>query len=230
MQLLLFFRNTVRRGGLTLFIVASLVLFSVGLSVLLGVRILGSYSPTEIAGVSIAGIVVLSVLSLWEQRASSVRAFVRKRWRSSRPGIRILCLFIFFPVFSVYFLTGDEVRAVPATLEVGVIAVAAALGGLLLNAGLNLGGEKGREFILVAQKFIAVVILMLIFLPTFHLVDIAGGIDGKFVRTRQFDCLGPRSDVLDFGGFVYGRRGPVRHCSRRFGICDIRSRRDSRHI
>ena len=230
MQLLLFFRNTVRRGGLTLFIVASLVLFSVGLSVLLGVRILGSYSPTEIAGVSIAGIVVLSVLSLWEQRASSVRAFVRKRWRSSRPGIRILCLFIFFPVFSVYFLTGDEVRAVPATLEVGVIAVAAALGGLLLNAGLNLGGEKGREFILVAQKFIAVVILMLIFLPTFHLVDIAGGIDVSSFEPGNSTAWGRGVMFWDFGGFVYGRRGPVRHCSRRFGICDIRSRRDSRHI
>ena len=77
-------------------------------------------------------------------------------------------------MFSIYFLTGGEVRSVPATLEVGVIAVAAALGGLVLNAGLNLGGEKGREFILVAQKFIAVVILMLIFLPTLHIVDLAG--------------------------------------------------------
>ena len=80
-------------------------------------------------------------------------------------------------MFSIYFLTGGEVRSVPATLEVGVIAVAAALGGLVLNAGLNLGGEKGREFILVAQKFIAVVILMLIFLPTLHIVDLAGDID-----------------------------------------------------
>lgn len=47
----------------------------------------------------------------------------------------------------------------------------------MLNAGLNLGGEKGREFILVAQKLIAVVILMLVFLPTMHFVDLAGSID-----------------------------------------------------
>ena len=80
-------------------------------------------------------------------------------------------------MFSIYFLTGGEIKSAPATLEVGIIAVAAALGGLVLNAGLNLGGQKRREFILVAQKFIAVVILMLIFLPAFHFVTIAGGID-----------------------------------------------------
>ena len=176
-QLPSFLRNGVQRWGLTLFVVAPLVLFGLGLAVLSVVRILGRHSLTEIAGVSIVGIVVLSVLSLWERWASSLRAFMGKRWRSSQPGVRILCLFTFFPVFSIYFLTGGEVRSVPATLEVGVIAVAAALGGLVLNAGLNLGGEKGREFILVAQKFIAVVILMLIFLPTLHLVDLAGDID-----------------------------------------------------
>ena len=177
MQLPSFLRNAVQRWGIMLLVVAPLVLFGLGLAVLSVVRILGRHSLTEIVGVSIVGIVVMSVLSLWERWASRLRALIGKWWRSSQAEVRILCLFTFFPVFSIYFLTGGEVGSVPATLEVGVIAVAAALGGLVLNAGLNLGGDKGREFILVAQKFIAVVILMLIFLPTSHLVDLAGNID-----------------------------------------------------
>ena len=189
MQLQPFFRHTVQRWGLTLFIVASLVL-GVGLAVLIGVRILGSYSPTEIAGVSIAGIVVLSVVSLWERRAFGLRAFVHKRWRSSRPVVRIFCLGIFFPMFSIYFLTDGEVKSTPATLEVGVIAVAAALGGLVLNAGLNLEGEQKREFIHVAQKFIAVVILMLVFLSALHLIDLAGGIDVSSFEPGNLNAWG----------------------------------------
>ena len=62
-------------------------------------------------------------------------------------------------------------------LDVGVVAVAAALGGLVLNAGLNLTGTKRKETVQVAQKFIAVVILMVIFLPALHFVDLMDGID-----------------------------------------------------
>ena len=170
-------RKAMQRWALTLFVVTLLILLGLPLAVLSIARVLGEHSLPEIAGVSIVAIIVLSVLSLWERWASSIRAFIGKRWRSSRQWVRVLCFFIFFPVFSIYFLTGGEVKSVPAMLEVGVIAVAAALGGLVLNAGLNLGGEKGREFTLVAQKFIAVVILMLIFLPTLHIVDLAGDID-----------------------------------------------------
>ena len=177
MQLPSSMRKAVQRWGLVFFVVALLVLLGLPLAVLSIARVLGDHSLLEIAGASIVAIVVLSVLSLWERWASSIRAFIGKRWRSSRQWVRVLCFFIYFPVFSIYFLTGGEVKSVPATLEVGVIAVAAALGALVLNAGLNLGGEKGREFILVAQKLIAVVILMLIFLPTMHFVDLAGDID-----------------------------------------------------
>ena len=160
-----------------LFVLVPLVLFALSLFVLSVVRLLAYYSLAEIAGTFIVVIVILTVTSLWERWASSVRELIGKRWHSSRLVVRCLCLLIFFPVFSLYFLTGSEAESIPATLEVGVIAVAAALGGLVLNAGLNLGGKKGRELIHVAQKFITVVILMLIFSPTLHILDLAGDID-----------------------------------------------------
>ena len=47
----------------------------------------------------------------------------------------------------------------------------------MLNAGLNLSGPKRKETVQVAQKFIAVVILMVIFLPALHFVDLMNGID-----------------------------------------------------
>ena len=65
----------------------------------------------------------------------------------------------------------------PPGLDVGVITVAAALGGLVLNAGLNLTGSKRKGTVQVAQKFIAVVILMIIFLPALHFVELMNGID-----------------------------------------------------
>lgn len=63
------------------------------------------------------------------------------------------------------------------TLEVGLITIAAALGGLVLNAGVNLKGRKRRETILVAQEFIAVVILMIFFVPSLYFVELMDGID-----------------------------------------------------
>ena len=184
MKLPSFSQNAVQRWGLKLLVVAPLVLLVLFVLSLL-VRsvdvildnIRKEYSLPEIAGCFFVAIFMLTVVSVWERWASWLRAFIGKRLRSSQPWMRIFCLLIFFPVFSIYFLTGGEVRSVPATLEVGVIAVSAALGGLVLNAGLNRGGERGREFIPVAQKFIAVVILMLIFLPTVHIVGLEGDID-----------------------------------------------------
>ena len=74
----------------------------------------------------------------------------------------------------------------PPALDVGVVAVSAALGGLVLNAGLNLKGSKRRETVQVAQKFIAVVILMIVFLPALHFVELMDGIDPNSI---QFDSL-----------------------------------------
>ena len=195
MQLPPFIQKAIQRWGLLLFVVVPLVLLGLPLGVLSIARVSEQYSLLEIAGVSIVAIVVLSVMSLWEQWASRLRVLIRKRWRSSRPTARILCLSLFSLAFTVYFLSGDEVGSVPATLEVGVIAVSVTLGGLVLNAGLNLCGEMRKEFIVVAQKFIAVVILMLIFLPTLHIVDLAGGID-----TNSFE---PGDPVAWFRGAMF---------------------------
>ena len=172
-----FFRNLLQRQHLKFIVVASLSLLGIGLAALIVVRILEAYSLMEIMIVSVLGIVVLSVILLRERSLFSLGSFDTNLRRTSQQIVRILCLSILFPVFSIYFLTGGEVGSTPVTLEVGVIGIAATLGGLVLNAGVNLCGEKGREFILVAQKFIAVVILMLMFLPAFHIVSLLGGID-----------------------------------------------------
>lgn len=90
----------------------------------------------------------------------------------------MLCWVVFFVPFVLYFLIGPgDVLDRPPTLDVGVVTVAVALGGLVLNAGTNLKGSKRKETIQVAQKFIAVVILMIIFLPALHFVELMDGID-----------------------------------------------------
>ena len=95
----------------------------------------------------------------------------------SRGAARWLCWVLFFIPFVIYFLTGGELLDRPPALDVGVVTVSAALGGLVLNAGLNLKGSKRKETVQVAQKFIAVVILMIIFLPALHFVELMDGID-----------------------------------------------------
>lgn len=95
-----------------------------------------------------------------------------------RGTVRTLSLVFFFLPFALYFLTGlGQLLERPPALDVGVVTVAAALGGLVLNAGLNLTGSKRKETVQVAQKFIAVVILMVIFLPSLHFVELLNGID-----------------------------------------------------
>ena len=92
-----------------------------------------------------------------------------------RGTARILCWVVFFLPFALYFLIGwDQLLDHPPTLDVGIVTVAAALGGLVLNAGTNLKGSKRKETIQVAQKFIAVVVLMIIFLPALHFVELMG--------------------------------------------------------
>ena len=65
----------------------------------------------------------------------------------------------------------------PSSLDTGIVMVAAILGGLVLNAGLNPKGCKRKEAIQVAQKFIFVVILMIIFQPAWYFLGLLGGID-----------------------------------------------------
>ena len=89
----------------------------------------------------------------------------------------MLCWFLFLLPFSLYVLLElDQLLDRPHTFDLGIVTVAAALGGLVLNAGVNLDGPKGKELIRVAQEFIAVVILMITFLPALHFVELMGGI------------------------------------------------------
>ncbi len=65
---------------------------------------------------------------------------------------KLICVLFFLAPLVFYLLNGfDQIRDRPQTLDVGVVAVAAVLGGLVLNAGLNLDGPKRIEFIRVAQ-------------------------------------------------------------------------------
>ncbi len=98
--------------------------------------------------------------------------------RPSRGIARLYCWTIFFPPLVLLLVQGlDQLLDQPQTLDVGVVAVSAVLGGLVLNAGLSLRGPKGREFISVAQKFIAVVILMILSVPSLQFVELMDGID-----------------------------------------------------
>ena len=101
-------------------------------------------------------------------------------WRDSRPKVRTLCWFVFFLVVCVYLLSLDRTGDLPPALEFEVVVIAAALGGLVLNAGVSSGlpcESLRREFIAVAQKFIVVVILGIIFPPIMLFVDFFGGVD-----------------------------------------------------
>lgn len=101
-------------------------------------------------------------------------------WSGSRTVMRVLCWLVFFPAVSVYFLDMDRIGDIPPALGFGVVGIAAALGGLVLNAGVSSGlpcESLRREFIAVAQKFIVVVILGIIFPPIMLFVDFFGGVD-----------------------------------------------------
>ena len=83
---------------------------------------------------------------------------------------------ILFAPLSVYYLRdASQLIALPKSLDLGIIAVPAVLSGLVLSAGSNLKGGN-KEAIQVVQKFILVIVLITIFLPTIYAVEIMGGI------------------------------------------------------
>ena len=66
--------------------------------------------------------------------------------KDDRGTARTLSLVFFFVPFVLYVLIGwGELLDRPQALDVGVVAVAAALGGLVLNAGLRLHGCKRKK-------------------------------------------------------------------------------------
>lgn len=90
----------------------------------------------------------------------------------------MICLVIFVGPFSFYYLEAVR-RSIERSLslDLGIVTVSAVLGGLILNAGLNLKGHRRKESTQVAQKFILVVVLMTVFLPSIHAVELMRGID-----------------------------------------------------
>ena len=128
---------------------------------------------------------------------------------------------VFFLPFALYFLIGwDQLLDRPPTLDVGIVTVAAALGGLVLNAGTNLKGSKRKETIQVAQKFIAVVVLMIIFLPALHFVELMGSIDVNEFQPDSAEAWGSGILLLDWCNFVLRRHQFVHRRPRRSGICN----------
>ena len=96
----------------------------------------------------------------------------------NRWTMRMVFWLLFFVPLALYSLIGlGQLLDHPPGLDLGVVTVSAALGGLVLNAGVNLTGSKRKETVQVAQKFIAVVLLMIIFLPALHFVVLMNGID-----------------------------------------------------
>ena len=124
----------------------------------------------------IAMVAAIPLALVWLDCMSGAREIL---WSRSRPTVRGLCGFVFFLVISAYLLSSDSVGDIPPALEFGVVVIAAALGGLVLNAGVSSGllCKQRREFVAVAQKFIIVVILGIIFPPIVWFVDSAGGVD-----------------------------------------------------
>ena len=129
-------------------------------------------SVLAIMGLITVAAAVLSVL-VWLDKGKGLPS-------GSRTVMRVVCWLVLVPAVSVYFLGVDPIEGISPALEFGVVAVAATLGGLVLNAGLSSGvscESLRREFIAVAQKFIVVVILAIIFPPIMWYVDSAGGAD-----------------------------------------------------
>ncbi len=159
--------------------VAWVVLISLVLVVVLAVLAVpdaerGSVLAT-IGVIAVAAAVPLVVV--WMDCMSGARDIL---WSDSRTVMRVVCWLFLVPAVSVYFLDMDRIGDIPPALEFGVVGIAAALGGLVLNAGLSSGlpcESLRREFIAVAQKFIVVVILGIIFPPIMQYVDSAGGAD-----------------------------------------------------
>ena len=166
--------KTKGRKAVAGFVLISLVLLVVVLAMLAVPDAARASVPATI-GVIIVGVAIPLAL-VWLDCMSGAREIL---WSDSRLMVRVLCGFVFFPMFVVYLLSPDRMGDVPPALEFGVVVIAAALGGLVLNAGLSSGVscKQRREFIAVAQKFIVVVILGIVFPPIVWFVSFFGGVD-----------------------------------------------------
>ena len=91
--------------------------------------------PVMVGVIAIVAVILLAIVWL-DKRAGLWDGW----WRGvSRVLTRGLCWVIFFPVVSVHFLGFDRIVGIELGLEIGIVAIAAALGGLVLNAGVSSG-------------------------------------------------------------------------------------------
>ena len=183
--------------------VAWVVLISLVLVVVLVILVVPDAEQASVlAAIGIIAIVAAIPLALvWLDCMSGAGKIL---WSDSRPTVRGVCGFAFFLVMCVYLLSSDSIGDIPPALEFGVVGIAAALGGLVLNAGLSSSvscESLRREFIAVAQKFIVVVILGIVFPPIMLFVDFLGGVDITSLETGDSSLwvLGP----LLFGMFSF---------------------------
>ena len=91
--------------------------------------------PIMVGVITIAAAILLALIWL-DKRAG----LWDERWRIvSRVLTRGLCWVIFFPVVSVHFLGFDRVVGIELGLEIGIVAIAAALGGASSQCGVEFG-------------------------------------------------------------------------------------------
>ena len=184
------------------FVLISLVVLAVVL-VILAVSDAAQASILATIGVIIVAAAIPLAL-VWLDCKSGAREIL---WSVARLVTRVLCWFVFFLVICPYLLSSDRMGDIPPTLEFVVVGIAAALGGLVLNAGVSSGVscKQRSEFIAVAQKFVVVVILGIIFPPIVWFVDLVADVGDVML----FDpgnpygwVLGPLSWIGSFSFFV----------------------------
>ena len=223
------------------FVLISLVLLVVVVAIL---AVPDAERASVLATIGVIAIVAAVLLALvWLEKGKGLPS-------ESRLTMRVLCWLVFFPGICAYILSSDSIADIPGTLEFGVVTIAAALGGLVLNAGLSSGvscESLRQEFIALAWKFIIVVILGIIFPPIVWFVDFLGGVELASFEPGDpsWWVLGP---LLLFGMFsffagvsifivalvdlVYAMRGLGKSscgckASGRDGSCDARTDADA---
>jgi len=97
-----------------------------------------------------------------------------------RYGVNLLLFFLFLAPFSIYVLESLQPKPLYDVVNLSIIGISLALAGLSFAASSisPMTAEKRVELICVAQKFIGVTILFLLFIPLIYMIDaLYGGID-----------------------------------------------------
>lgn len=97
----------------------------------------------------------------------------------SRHLVNLFFFLIFSVPFSIYVLKGLPTQPFSGVESLSMIGISLALAGLSFAASSipSITSKKRIELVCVAQKFIAVTILSLLFIPAIYMVDILNGIN-----------------------------------------------------